>query len=544
MKWVAQSLNRQLILSLALISILVFGIYVAAISSLSSRIQLLENINDQEVHLQQLALQANVEFKRQVQEWKNTLLRGSDPEQLQKYWTRFNEKHKSVQSMVGTLQSELGQYAQLQSTAKEFLNSHQLMLTAYTKGLAEYKAASFDQAVGDKAVSGIDRKPSQALDLLADELGQIAEQQFNLASESAGKTIKLAFAAIAIVLGLMLASVIFVMKRYLINPLLVVSASIGKLESGDYTQASSSTRRDEIGMLARSAESLRLQLNTLILGVLDSSEQLQGAADTIYTQSTSVEKGALNQSQHADQMAAAVQELAHSADQVADNALQSSKNTQESQEIADLSRIAMDNADKTMASLVMDIDSAGSVVQRLADETQNVTAVLDVIKGIAEQTNLLALNAAIEAARAGEQGRGFAVVADEVRNLAQKTQQSTEEIQSILETVRSSANDSVAAMSTGQKSTTMGQQQVQEAAQLIGQMTDSIAVISDMNAQVASAASQQSTVTQDIAKNVSQITEIAHDSAQSIAETVEISKQLNAYAQAQKQQLSHLTVHS
>jgi methyl-accepting chemotaxis protein len=180
--------------------------------------------------------------------------------------------------------------------------------------------------------------------------------------------------------------------------------------------------------------------------------------------------------------------------------------------------------------LAKDVEEVADVIQKLESDSNNIGGVLDVIRGIAEQTNLLALNAAIEAARAGEQGRGFAVVADEVRTLAQRTQQSTEEIQHMIEQLQSGANNAVQAMKLGRDRAESTVQQAMQAGESLDAIKAAVGTITDMNTQIASAAEEQSAVAEEVNRNIINISDVAIKTTENVNETAEASAKLSQMA--------------
>lgn len=284
------------------------------------------------------------------------------------------------------------------------------------------------------------------------------------------------------------------------KPVVQASKMLDSIASGDadLSKKMPITTGDEVGTLAKAFNHFVGQLSKLIQAVAQSSLQVQNSVSELSNAAKTTAQNTENQQQSVDmvaaainQMGATVQEIAKNANDTADAAKQASVDSQEGQQVVN----------KTVAginSLFEKMQGASLVIETLADDVGDISTVLEVIRGISEQTNLLALNAAIEAARAGEQGRGFAVVADEVRTLAQRTQESTEEINSMILKLQSGAKDAVQAMSTGIETAANSVENADMTGQTLNKITQAISAISDLSIQVATATEEQSSVVNEL----------------------------------------------
>lgn len=299
----------------------------------------------------------------------------------------------------------------------------------------------------------------------------------------------------------------WLMSGLLIAPLKRLSRTMDDIATGegDLTQRIVVESNDEIGQLARSFNEFVSKIHRTVAEVALTMEAVQVETQQIQKETEGVLVNATSQQEESSHVATAVHEMSATSDNVsqhANEAAQASKNASSESETA---KGILASAVLSIHQLADKIESSSVVISHLERDVGNIVSILDVIRGIADQTNLLALNAAIEAARAGEQGRGFAVVADEVRTLASKTQDSTGEIQVMIERLQQGAREAVQAMDCSRESGTSTVEHANTANESIDTISHSINIISEMNLQIAAAATQQSQVSEDINRNVQKI---------------------------------------
>lgn len=321
-----------------------------------------------------------------------------------------------------------------------------------------------------------------------------------------------------------------------------VGRGITQAAKGDLTSRIEITSRDELGIMAGEFNAFLESLQNLIGYIASSAQDVSAASNHLSNVSIDTNQSITEQHSATDQVATAVNEMTATVREIAQNATQAATATQHAEQNArDGSSVVLETA-QAIKSLATDVESASAVIAKLDTDADNIGTILDVIKGIADQTNLLALNAAIEAARAGEQGRGFAVVADEVRSLAGRTQQSTTEIQSMIEKLQAGARNAVQVMNQGQAKVHGTVDQAARASDALNKITKAVVTINDMNIQIASAAEEQSGVTEEINRNVCIISEISERSADSSQQTASASSQLDSLANNLTQHVSQFRV--
>ncbi|BBL69538.1 methyl-accepting chemotaxis protein [Methylogaea oryzae] len=298
------------------------------------------------------------------------------------------------------------------------------------------------------------------------------------------------------------------------------------LADGDLTAATPLAGKDDFSWMAWKLSTAQKALVNMMKEILTSAEQLAQASQQLSGITESSRERVNNQNMQTEQVAAAMNEMSTAVQEVAHNAANAASAAQEADQQARSGFQVVKDAIASINILANEVERTGEAISRLKEDSVSIGAVLDVIRNIAEQTNLLALNAAIEAARAGEQGRGFAVVADEVRTLASRTQQSTQEIQGMIERLQAGANEAVNAMSKGSSSAKDSVQQATHAGKSLETINHMIDSIKDMNTQIATAAEEQSITADEINRSVVSISEISHDTAQAASQTASSSEQL------------------
>jgi len=311
---------------------------------------------------------------------------------------------------------------------------------------------------------------------------------------------------------------------------------------GDLTRRLSSDRSDELGSIAKGFNTFLAKLQAMITQVVTSVQSVSDSSEHTADIAIRTNIGVQKQMAEIDQVATAVQEMTATAQDVARNATQAAQAASHADQAASQGMQIVRDTSNSIGVLAVEIGKAVDVVQTLAKDSENINAILTAIRGIAEQTNLLALNAAIEAARAGEQGRGFAVVADEVRNLAQKTQKATEEIQTMIQQLQQGTRDVVRVMEDSQNRTDESVQHAAKAAEALETITQAVSVINDMNTQIASAAEEQSAVADDINRNVINIGQVANEVAGGADESSSASAGLTKLAEQQRRLINQFKV--
>jgi methyl-accepting chemotaxis protein len=311
----------------------------------------------------------------------------------------------------------------------------------------------------------------------------------------------------------------------LVQDVKTMSAGIAE-GRGDLTQRLGQTSKDELGELARSFNVYVGSLQQIIQEASGSSAQMSAAAEQLSVITNDSQRGVQQQQSEVDQVATAMNQMSATVQEVARNAAVAAEAARKANGEATTGKQVVSQTVNAINEVAAEVEAATTVIHQLNADSNQIGTVLDVIRGIAEQTNLLALNAAIEAARAGDQGRGFAVVADEVRTLATRTQESTREIQKMIEGLQVGTRNAVQVMEQGRSKAQASVQQAAGAGESLSSITGVVGTISDMNAQIASAAEQQGAVAEEINRNIVNISQVTGQTAAGAGQIADASREL------------------
>ena len=334
----------------------------------------------------------------------------------------------------------------------------------------------------------------------------------------------IAMAVVSLVVGIFISKIII---SNIVTPIKgVMSVLTTMAQDNDLTKRMNFASKDEVGAMGNAFNSFVEKLQKLVMGITDASEQLSTAAEETSVVSRSTNQNIAQQKNETThvasaitQMTATVQEVANSAEKASAAAIKGDKDSESGRQVVEEIVASINN-------LADEINSSTSVIVTLKSDSENIGTVLDVIKNIAEQTNLLALNAAIEAARAGDQGRGFAVVADEVRSLAQKTQDSTKEIEDLILTLQQGSDNAVSSMELNKTSIEGLVAKAVNATNSLKEITNSVSSITEMNTLIATAAEQQSHVVNEINNNVLNIQQVSENTAEGSEQVSQASQEI------------------
>ena len=502
-----------------------------------------QELFQQDIHRLNHIASLESEFKSQVQAWKNVLIRNEE-----KYWQQFETHHSTIQKNIKNSLNQLTQVdAEYISLLTQVKNKHNTLLPKY---LTAYQAFNATQSIvnTDKMVRGIDRDMANFLKETRVDV-QTASNQ-HLAAINAQQTLVMTvYPIIALIISLVVIVVMLqLLKRTIILPLRALIANTVLIAQGKYDLPMSYPYQDELGDLSNAIVDIKTHIVEAVSNITVVKGEVEEAFGEIDNVSEQITQGSIDQERCSADMEKTIAGLADIAEQLQQHSQMALNSTNTVTNQATQCTDIVNNSANSMKILVTEVEKTSAVIQDLEQQAGSVSSVLDVISSIAEQTNLLALNAAIEAARAGEAGRGFAVVADEVRSLASKTLQSTLSITSVINNLQSAAQNAVSAMQEEISITTKNAEQTTLAQQSLKEIMQEMVQMTQLNNQVAHAAEQQSNITESLQQTLLQLQSISNN-YKALAQSDKVSKtvananhDLNVMVEKLRGNLSHQEV--
>lgn len=449
----------------------------------------------------------------------------------------LRETDARIAELIGKLQSAKKAYAALPAEADELavFKQFEATLSTFLEIQAKVLELSGQDKIEDMRVL-INTRMKEATDLMGAQINQLILMNTKSATDAAAlsrqeyDSANLGIIGVSVVAVLLTILLAWLLTRSIVNPLSRAVRAAEEIAAGDLTRPIDVDGKDEAAQLLLALVTMQRNLRQTIELISGSSTQLASAAEELSAVTEESSRGLQQQNNEIEQAATAVNEMTAAVEEVARNAVSTSEASQQSNQTARQGRDRVVDTVKSIQDMTQQLQATSGLVEGLAAQGRDIGKVLDVIRSIAEQTNLLALNAAIEAARAGEAGRGFAVVADEVRALAHRTAQSTTEIEQMVAGIQTRTGDAVQSMSRNTDSTRTTLSLANSAGDALELITEAIAQINERNLVIASASEEQAQVSREVDRNLVNIRDLAAQTAAGANQTSAASHELSRLA--------------
>jgi len=486
------------------------------------------------LRLQDKARVMQLTLKKQVQAWKNIMLRGSDPTSLKQFEDEFSKMEAEVQT-DGQEVKTLTPDPAVQSQVDAFLNAHAELGKQYRSATLRFeKSRGHDFHTADRVTKGKDRPITDAVDQIVESVNNNTKRYQQAHAEQLATQIKRMAAGAALLIVVLLLAGMYIVRSISVTTSQLISyltlqASDMKEGKADLTKVIRASD-DEFGEIAGAFDTFTAAARDIMHRLAGHSEQLASATEEMSSGAGQSAETSRVQSDQANQVATAMQEMSATVQQISDHSEKAASASQAAAQAARRGGQVAGETLSTMRSIAESTQAVASRITALGKSSEQIGKIIAVIDDIADQTNLLALNAAIEAARAGEQGRGFAVVADEVRKLAERTTKATKEIASMIESIQVETKNAVQAMEKGSREVQVGVDKTTASGAALEEIIKVSEQVGDMISQIATAAVQQSSASEQINANVSQISSSTHESSATAEQMAKACQDLSSLA--------------
>jgi len=480
---------------------------------------------------------AQAAFKTQVQEWKNILIRGNDPKNYDKYLAQFGEEEKKVQASLKNAAELMRKQGVPTADTEALTKAHEELGSKYREALKSFDKSDplTGQAV-DKLVKGMDRPAQEGMIKVVKLIETHSEQKAAdeiARAETLYQSIRNMFIVFGVIGVVLLIGISTTIIRSLLGQLggepAYAAEITRRISEGDLTVAVKLQHGDNSSLLAH-MRNMQEQLHNMVGQVLANAGQLTDAAGHLASSAQQVSVSSQHQSEAASSMAATVEEMTVSFDHVAANAGKAHTLAKHAGDLSSEGGAVVQGAVDEMNKIADAVNQSSQIIATLGEHSNQISAIVHTIKDIAGQTNLLALNAAIEAARAGEQGRGFAVVADEVRKLAERTTQSTQEISGMIDTIQNGTQSAVASMQEGSERVGEGVAMGNRAGESMAQIRDGANRVVSEVSDISAALREQSAASNQVAQNVEKIAQMTEENSAAVGEIADAARNLESLA--------------